>query len=987
MPRRARLAILIAAFAALHPRASAAQDVLGGADPMEAFIGRPVVSVTVTLEGVPTTEPALIDLIETRVGQPLGARDVRDSIAHLFSLGRFEDVRVYAAPGSAGVGLRIELLPVHAVGKIAFTGAIALDEGLLRRAITDRFGASPSAARVNDVVQALTAVYRDHGYLKPRIEPRTVVEHREERTTLTFDIDAGPQLTVSKVSFDGNAPGSLAQAEAQLGLVAGQPYDRPRITARIASYIANLRRHGYYEAQAEHVLRNVSNDGRSAELAVHVDGGARIIVEFQGDPVPPKVRADLVPIEREVSVDEDLLEDSARALTDYFRGQGYRDADVTYTRSPGENELAIVFHVTRGPLYRVGRLEISGNAHLPLATIAPLIRAREGEPFVQSQLDADVEGVVSAYRRVGYPDAKVQSAIVPEPGPGPVNAVIRLAIQEGPRVVLGTLAISGNTRLSEAQLREGVRSAPGQPFYQPQLALDRDGILLKYLNLGYRNADVEVRVDFTPDRSRANVRFEVREGQQVFVDHVLVVGNERTKADTVRREIVLHPGDPLGFEGVAETQRRISALGLFRRVRITEIDHGSAGSRDLLVTVEEAPSTTIGYGGGVEVSRRLVRTSTTDTADERLEFAPRGFVEIGRRNLFGRNRSVNLFTRVSLRTRGDSVVTRDGVQPATDFNEYRVVATYRQPRIFGTTDFLASAFVEQGARTSFDFNRRGARAELARRLGPQWSLSGRYALERSEVFNETFSEEDEDQVLIDRLFPQVRLSSVSSSLIRDTRDDPLGPSHGTLFGIDSEVAARSIGSEVGFVKSFVQGFAYRRLPGRRGTVFAAGVRLGLAAGFSREVPEVGPDNRPVLGPDGETVLVRVDDLPASERFFAGGDTTVRGFGLDQLGTPETLDANGFPRGGNSVLVLNGELRVPVWHDVGVVAFLDGGNVFRRIENFDLGEVRGAVGFGLRYRSPIGPLRFDLGFKLDRRVLPSGRQERPTALHISLGQAF
>jgi outer membrane protein insertion porin family len=420
-------------------------------------------------------------------------------------------------------------------------------------------------------------------------------------------------------------------------------------------------------------------------------------------------------------------------------------------------------------------------------------------------------------------------------------------------------------------------------------------------------------------------------------------------------------------------------------VRITEIDHGLAGSRDVLVTVEEAPSTTLGYGGGVEVTRRLVRTSATAAPSERFEFAPRGFVEIGRRNLFGRNQSVNLFTRISLRTRADSVVTNDGVQPATDFNEYRVLATYRQPRIFGTTDFVASGFLEQGTRTSFDFNRRGARAELARRLGPHWSLSGRYSLERTEVFNETFSAED--QLLIDRLFPQVRLSTVSSSLIRDTRDDPLGPTHGTLMGLDTEVAGRSIGSEVGFAKSFIQGFSYRRLPGRRGIVLATGARLGLAAGFARDVPAVDDDGNPVLGPDGNPLLVPVDDLPASERFFAGGDTTVRGFGLDQLGTPETLDANGFPLGGNAVLVLNAELRIPVWRDVGVVTFLDGGNVFRRVPDFDLSELRGAAGFGLRYRSPVGPLRLDLGFKLDRRLLPNGEQERPTAFYISLGQAF
>jgi outer membrane protein insertion porin family len=281
----------------------------------------------------------------------------------------------------------------------------------------------------------------------------------------------------------------------------------------------------------------------------------------------------------------------------------------------------------------------------------------------------------------------------------------------------------------------------------------------------------------------------------------------------------------------------------------------------------------------------------------------------------------------------------------------------------------------------------GTRAQLARRLGPRWSLAARYTLDRTKVFNETFSEDGEDQHLIDRLFPQVRLSAFSSSVIRDTRDDALGPSTGTLLGIDAHLAGRAIGSEVGFTKGFVHGFAFRRLPGHRGIVLATGARLGLAAGFARDVAQVDENGDPVVDEDGNPVIVRVDDLPASERFFSGGDTTVRGWGLDQLGTPETIDANGFPVGGNAVLVLNVELRVPVWRDLGAVTFLDGGNVFRRIPDFDLGEIRGAVGFGLRYRSPIGPLRLDLGFKLDRRLLPNGQDERPTALFVSLGEAF
>jgi outer membrane protein insertion porin family len=143
----------------------------------------------------------------------------------------------------------------------------------------------------------------------------------------------------------------------------------------------------------------------------------------------------------------------------------------------------------------------------------------------------------------------------------------------------------------------------------------------------------------------------------------------------------------------------------------------------------------------------------------------------------------------------------------------------------------------------------------------------------------------------------------------------------------------------------------------------------------------------VFGPDGRPVVATIKDLPASERFFAGGDTTVRGFALDQLGAADTIDQNGFPIGGNAVVILNGELRVPLFGGVGVVGFLDTGNVFARTADVDLRQLRSAAGFGLRYRSPVGPIRVDVGFKLNRMDLVAGTSEQPYALHISLGQAF
>jgi len=384
----------------------------------------------------------------------------------------------------------------------------------------------------------------------------------------------------------------------------------------------------------------------------------------------------------------------------------------------------------------------------------------------------------------------------------------------------------------------------------------------------------------------------------------------------------------------------------------------------------------------------LRQEAETGAAQEVFEIAPRGFVEFGRRNLFGKNQSLNLFARAALRSRATTSAIEPGEPPPTGFTfrDYRVLGTYRAPKAFNTpADFLLTGFLEQGVRSSFDFTRKGARVELARHITQALSVSGRYVIERDNVFDERF--DPADQPLIDRLFPQVRLSTVSGSVIRDTRDDALAPTRGELLGVDGDLAARAIGSEVGFIKLFTQGFMFRRLPGRRGVIFAAGARLGIATGFDRPVAEVDADGNPVLGPDGEPVVQMVNDLPASERFFAGGDTSVRGYALDRLGTAATIDRNGFPVGGNAVIVLNSELRVPVWKDVGVVGFIDAGNVWARVSDFSFGDIRPTTGFGLRYKSPIGPLRVDLGFKLARQTQPDGSLERLTALHISLGQAF
>lgn len=554
----------------------------------------------------------------------------------------------------------------------------------------------------------------------------------------------------------------------------------------------------------------------------------------------------------------------------------------------------------------------------------------------------------------------------------------RFIVSEGPQSFVRTVTFGGVTALAEAELRRRMQSRAGEPYYLPFLSLDRDAITRAYLDRGYQQVAVAIEPVADAEGSNVVLAVDIVEGPQTVVDRVIVVGNLRTDTQTILDELTLSQGSPLGLADLVESQRRLSALGLFRRVRIAEGPRQPGSSAvDLIVTLEEAPATTIGYGAGIE-ALELPRLEADGTQNDHLTIQPRGFFEVTRRNIAGGNRALSLFTRFSLGPDADlENPERDG--RGFGITEYRVVGSYREPRAFRfDLDLLVSAGFERSKRTSFSFNRDTASAEVLRRLSPTVRVSGRYALEYTELFDVRIDESE--QLLIDRLFPQFRLSIFSASIVRDTRNDPVDPERGMLLGLDVDTAPRALGSQVGFAKSFAQAFYFKRLPGTRRIVFAAGARLGLARGFSRLVESEAP--RETLS--GAQVEVR--DLPASQRFFAGGSTTVRGFQLDRLGVPSILNTDGLSNGGNAMLVLNAELRLPIWKDVGAVTFLDAGNVFSRVGEFDLAELRPTAGLGLRYRSPIGPLRLDLGFKLNRKTFPN-RREHGSEWHFSLGQAF
>jgi outer membrane protein insertion porin family len=947
--------------------AASAQDV----------IGQPIVAVVVEQEGLAVTDPLVHGLIETTVGEPLSMRDVRETILHLDNLRRFDDIQPFAEAVPGGVRIRYLLVPAHPIDRIEFTGTLGLAEGEVRRVVTERFGRAPTRGRLGELVEVLQRTYRDRGYPSATIASRVEETHAPDRATLFLDIQAGRRARIADLrvlQLDDDTGGPIADAP---DIRIGDPYDATRVDETLRDWVDSLRARGYYEARASHGA-DIDAASGDAYLRVNVARGPRVEVAFAGDPLPADEREQLVPVRAEGSADEDLLEDARVAIEQYLRARGYRDAAAPYTRTETPGALTITFTITRGPRYVVDDVRITGNTALPADTLRELLAIETGEPYSRDALGTGVAAIQGVYRARGYTRASVETTEEIVGADRDRRLVVAVAIAEGPRTLVRDVTFEGNTVLTGAQLLALVPPAPGAVFSQADVISGRDRVELEYRDRGYAAVTVTPAVTPGEDETQADVRYTIVEGPQSVVDHIIIIGNERTDIETITRELQFREGEPLGYSALAESRARLAALGLFRRVDIQPLQPAIQARRDVLIQVEEADPTTLGFGGGVEGSYRLRADEQGGAPDERLELAPRGFFEIGRRNLWGSNRAVNLFTRVSLRSTDVLVDPGQAAAPGRTesnpgFNEFRIVGTFREPRLLGSpAGILVTGIVEQAIRTTFNFSRRIARAESGIGLPNAFSLTGRYSFERTKLFDEIFSEEEKP--LIDVFFPQVRISKFAGSLLRDTRDEPLDASRGTFVIVDGDVAARAIGSEVGFVKTFIQTAWYRQLPTGRRTIVALSGRIGAARAFTREAPGAAP---------GEVAL---QELPASERFFAGGDTTVRGFSLDRLGEPDTISPSGFPLGGNGVIVLNGELRVnltSLWQAVG---FLDAGNVFRYASSIDVTDLRPAAGIGVRY-SRFGTIRLDWGFNLRRRELTPGTLERGHVFHVSLGQAF
>jgi outer membrane protein assembly complex protein YaeT len=925
------------------------QEAVRGAS--ESYRGLIVKEIRLDHPGGPPPE-ASRELIEVLPGEPYRPEAVRRSIQQLFSLGVFSDIKVEAYPAGdppsepRQVVVVFRLFPRLEVAAVELEG-LEVEPGLddLRDSLLEesqiREGDAFDVEGLSAAAARLASFLRAEGYLWAKVDPEAAFQSPTAR--VVFHVEPGARARLGTLAIDGVPAHIEAHIRKELALVEGGPYSRRDLDRKLQSLSEEWKDLGYYGARVS--LSESEASGQRVDVLLLPSMGPKVRVEVTGWDFSDKELRKLVPLFTEARFTEDLVEESRGNLEERLKEDGHRDAAVSVERETvGEDEqLVLRFLVEPGPRFEVQAVEIQGLEAAYEAEVRGLLvtRANHGvrsAPFRQKTWEADLDAVRTYLESRGFHRARVDASEHLDPeAEGRVTLVLR--VEEGPRALVDRVELQGAEALEAASVLDAALLGPGEPFAASEVVAARERVLTLYRNQGFRGVEVETRSVLDDRGESAVVTFVVREGERTRVDRVILAGLRVTKESAVRRLVSIEPGEPLSPLAIAETRQSLVGSGLFRSVDIEPLAADPETLRsDVLITLVEGPRTTFAYGFGYE-ERQLARAE----------------VEVTRRNLFGLNRSVSVFTRAS-------------------FRGARFITTYRQPEFFSAQlPVFVSFFAEEEDRTSFDYNRVGIGLQFSKRLSPDQNLFFRYRYDRTKVFQLEVDIEE-----IDRRFRNTRISALSMASVTDRRDDPLNPRRGQFRILDAEWSAEALGTEAPYLKGLAQQFFYLRLP--RDLVAAVGMRLGVGQTYR--------EDRDAL-------------LPIAERFFVGGATTLRGFALDEaspkrkIPLPNGEVVDGEPIGGNVLALLNVELRFPILGNLRGVVFSDNGNVYRRLQVIELLNWRYNAGFGFRYDTPLGPLRVDYGFKLDRRTVRS--IECPDVLvpckeslgrwHVSLGHAF
>ncbi|MBZ5575817.1 MAG: BamA/TamA family outer membrane protein [Acidobacteriia bacterium] len=932
---------LVFAWVVAQPKALHAQ--------YQNYQGKDIVNIQFMPVDQPLDPGALFEILRLKRGQPLRIQDVSDSVDRLFATGRYADIQVEAEPYNGGVIIRFLTKNSWFIGNVHAAGAISdpPNSGQLENAANLDLGQPYTDAKLQEGIVNQKKLLENNGLFRPQIRPIFDYDSEYQQVHVRFQVESGPRARLTTPVFQGDLkmePDRLVAATKwrRWILHSWKPMTQERVRQGLAGIRNLYQKDNRIQAQVALESMQYDPERQTALPTLQIDAGPRIDVSAIGAKVSQKTLRRYVPIFEEHSVDRDLLTEGARNLRDYFQRDGYFESQVEFKQQRVINDRAAIdYLVNRGPRHKLVLIEISGNKYFDTASLrermflraSSILQFRHGR-YSENYLSQDEQSIEDLYQSNGFRDVKVTHRVEDDYQGKATDIAVFLHIDEGPQYFVDSLEVDGIQQLKKDEIVSMLGSVAGQPFSEFNVAVDRDTILARYFESGFPGATFQWSSQPSARPHRVDLHFVITEGERQTVRQVLVSGLQATRPQLVYRNLGLNPGDPLSPTAITDTQRRLYDLGIFSRVDAGIQDpDGQTDSKYVLYQMDEARRYSAAIGVGAEVARIGGCQTCLDAPAGQTGFAPRVSFDITRNNMWGVAHSLSLRTRVS-------TLERQGL------------LNYSWP-LFQNNDNLAVSLTglyedSRDVRT-FSSKRQEGSVQLSQRVSKATTLFYRFTYRRVGVDQGTLKI---SPLLIPLLAQPVRLGLLSGNMVQDRRDDPVDPHKGIYNTVDLGMASHVFGSQRNFLRVLVRNSTYH--PIGKKLVLARSTEFGDIYAFHY---------------NGNAL----DAIPLPERFFAGGGTTNRAFPDFQAGPRDTI--TGFPLGGTALLFNQTELRFPLIGDnIGGVLFHDMGNTYSSLGNLsfrvkqrnlqDFDYMVHAVGFGLRYRTPIGPVRLDLAYSIN-----------------------
>ncbi|MDP9113658.1 MAG: BamA/TamA family outer membrane protein [Acidobacteriota bacterium] len=896
-----------------------------------------------------------------KIGQPLRTEDVAHAIDSLFATGRFADIAVEAEAAGSGVVVRFVTENTTFIGDVSLAGKVtdSPTRGQALQALNLSLGSAFHQEDVTHAVESLKRLLKSNGLYEAEVTPSVTTNEKSQLVSITFQIAEGKRAKYELPLVQGETnltDDALARITGwRIPLIHWwRKVTDGRTRKGVQSLLAKFQSQGHLTARVELDKLDYDPERLRVRPNLTVAQGPQVKITAVEAKVSRRLLKRYVPVFQERSVDNDLLVEGRRNLLDYFQSQGYYDADVDFRVQPvKENVETIEYVIARGPRYKLSRVAVSGNTYFKADTLqermftAPAAFTLRHGRYSEAFLRKDQDTLSALYRDNGFRDVKITPMVDRQYQGIPGRFAVTFHVEEGPQWIVDRLDIRGVTQVNLAELEAGLTSSVGQPFSDGSLGLDRTIVLNYYYAHGFPAATFTASWQLTGTPHHVNVVYDVSEGEPQYVRGVIVSGLKITRPKLANKYLTLKSGDPLSPEAEADIQRRFYDLGIFARVdAATENPDGDTEFKNVLYNFEEANRYTFSVGFGAQLAR-FGTPSTTSLASPAgtTGFSPSVSLTATRLNFLGLGHTVSLRGAYSSIEKLGSL---SYLQPRFRDVDGRNI-TYT---LLYDSSLDVRTFASQKAEGSVQLSQRFSK-----------SLNGLFQFSYRRV---SVSRVVIPELLIPQLAQPVRIGIISATLIQDRRDNPADSHHGIYTTVNFGLADKYLGSQRGFGRVLIRNATYYSLT--KNLVLARQTQFGVIAPFS---PPAG--------------LSAQESVPLPERFFGGGADTLRAFPYNQAG-PRDIGAptvaggasyqpTGFPLGGNALFFNNVELRFPlIGSNIKGVLFHDMGNVYSSVGKFslrfhqhDLQDFNygvHAVGFGVRYQTPVGPIRGDLAYSVN-----------------------